>query len=52
MGNLPPGIAKQWARWCRSPHYVSDDAGGPLRPYNEQLRAPLRLYSFTDDEYV
>ncbi|WP_164021303.1 alpha/beta fold hydrolase [Pyxidicoccus trucidator] len=52
MGNLPAGIAKQWARWCRSPHYVSDDSGEPLRPYNEQLRVPLRLYSFTDDEYA
>ncbi|MBZ4416926.1 alpha/beta fold hydrolase [Myxococcus sp. RHSTA-1-4] len=52
MGNLPPGIASQWARWCRNPHYVSDESGGPLRPYNEHLRAPLRLYSFTDDEYA
>ena len=52
MGNLPPGIARQWARWCRNPHYVSDEAGGPLRPYNARLRAPLRLYSFTDDEYA
>lgn len=52
MGNLPPGIASQWARWCRNPHYVSDDRGEPLRPYNERLRAPLRLYSFTDDTYA
>ncbi|NMO21074.1 alpha/beta fold hydrolase [Pyxidicoccus fallax] len=49
MGDLPVGIARQWARWCRNPHYVSDEAGGPLRPYNWELRAPLRLYSFTDD---
>lgn len=52
MGNLPPGIARQWARWGRNPHYVSDEVGGPLRPYNTCLRAPLRLYSFTDDEYA
>jgi predicted alpha/beta hydrolase len=52
MGNLPAGIAKQWARWCRNPNYVSDDRGQPLRPYNASLQAPLRLYSFTDDEYA
>ncbi|MCP3140179.1 alpha/beta hydrolase family protein [Pyxidicoccus xibeiensis] len=47
--NLPGGIARQWARWARSRHYVSDEHGAPLRPYNDRLRAPLRVYSFSDD---
>lgn len=49
LADLPAGIARQWARWCRSPHYVSDAVGRPWRPFNAQLTAPLRLYSFSDD---
>ncbi|MFP2930517.1 alpha/beta fold hydrolase [Pyxidicoccus sp. 3LG] len=47
--DLPGGIARQWARWARNRHYVSDERGAPLRPYNDRLRAPLRVYSFSDD---
>jgi len=47
--DLPGGIAKQWARWCRNPNYVSDERGAPLRPFNDHVRARLRLYSFSDD---
>lgn len=47
--DVPGGIAKQWARWCRNPNYVSDDNGAPLRPYNDRVRARIRLYSFSDD---
>lgn len=47
--DLPGGIAKQWSRWCRNPHYVSDDHGAPWRPFNDRVRARIRLYSFSDD---
>ncbi|AEI68926.1 hypothetical protein LILAB_35225 [Corallococcus macrosporus] len=50
--DLPGGIARQWASWCRNPHYVSDAHGAPLRPYNDRVRARLRLYSFSDDAFA
>lgn len=46
---LPRGVALDWARWCRSPHYLIDDHGQPLRPYNDRVRAAMRLISFSDD---
>ena len=49
LSDLPGGVAREWARWCRNPHYISDEAGAPLRPFNNELRAPLRLISFSDD---
>jgi predicted alpha/beta hydrolase len=47
--NLPANIARSWARWGRSRHYVCDAEGGPLRPHNEQVTFPIRWLSFTDD---
>ena len=47
--NLPAGIARSWARWGRSPHYVCDARGEPLRPHNADVAMPLRWMSFTDD---
>jgi predicted alpha/beta hydrolase len=50
--DLPAGVARDWARWCRTPHYMSDDAGAPLRPHFTALRAPILAYSFGDDPYA
>lgn len=47
--DLPSGVARSWARWGRSPHYVVDGDGRPLRPYNLELRCPIRWLSFSDD---
>lgn len=47
--NLPAGIARSWARWGRSPHYVCDPHGRPLRPHNHAVTFPLRWMSFSDD---
>lgn len=47
--DLPAGIARSWARWGRSPHYVCDTRGRPLRPHNDDVAMPLRWMSFTDD---
>lgn len=47
--NLPAGIARSWARWGRSPHYVCDARGQPLRPHNDEVAMPVRWMSFTDD---
>lgn len=47
--DLPKGIARSWARWGRSPHYVSDARGRPKRPFNEDVTFSLRWMSFSDD---
>lgn len=47
--NLPSGIARSWARWGRSPHYVCDAWGQKLRPYNDEVLFPIRWMSFSDD---
>jgi predicted alpha/beta hydrolase len=47
--DLPAGIARSWARWGRSPHYVCDGRGQPLRPHNHAVTFPLRWMSFSDD---
>lgn len=46
---LPSEVARNWARWGRSPHYVSDQAGRALRPFNDKVRMPIRWLSFADD---
>ncbi|HEU4536854.1 MAG TPA: alpha/beta fold hydrolase, partial [Polyangiaceae bacterium] len=48
--DLPKGVALQWARWARSPHYMIDDAGVPLRQGFDKYEGPVRAYSFEDDE--
>ena len=47
--NLPAGVARSWARWGRSPHYVCDEHSQPLRPHNHAVTFPLRWMSFSDD---
>jgi predicted alpha/beta hydrolase len=49
---LPRGVALEWARWCRSPHYMSDAQGAPLRPHFADLRAPARFLCFSDDQAI
>jgi predicted alpha/beta hydrolase len=50
--DLPGGVAREWARWCRNPNYISDERGVPLRPYFDDFRGPLRAYSFSDDRFA
>lgn len=50
--DLPAGVAREWARWCRTPHYMSDESGAPLRPHFGAVRAPIHAYSFSDDPYA
>ena len=49
MGDLPATIGNDWMRWCRSRHYICDDAGRPMRPHYDRLRCPTRWNGFTDD---
>jgi predicted alpha/beta hydrolase len=44
--DLPAGVARQWARWCRRRAYLGDWTG------HERVRAPLLAVSFPDDPYA
>lgn len=47
--DLPKNVAREWARWCRTPGYLTahhDDAAERFARFT----APTRLYSFTDDD--
>jgi predicted alpha/beta hydrolase len=48
--DLPAGVAREWASWCRHPGYVV----GALRVQEAYARfaAPMRAYSITDDSYA
>ncbi|MCW5752721.1 MAG: alpha/beta hydrolase [Alphaproteobacteria bacterium] len=46
---LPRSVALDWAAWCRQPHYLSDESGRALRPFNDELRCPLRIVDISDD---
>ena len=50
--DLPGGVAREWARWCRNPNYISDERGVPLRPYFDDFSGPLLAYSFSDDRFA
>lgn len=44
--DLPRGVALQWARWCRTPSYLSDWSG------HRAFTAPILAFSFTDDPFA
>jgi predicted alpha/beta hydrolase len=50
--NLPPGVALEWARWCRTPEFFVDEAGRPLEQYFETVRAPVLAISVSDDTFA
>lgn len=44
--DLPAGVARQWARWCRSPAYMGDYSG------HARFKAPILALSFADDSFA
>lgn len=46
---LPKRVARQWAGWCRGPHYMCDDRGEPLRDGFQRWCGRAQLYHLTDD---
>jgi len=46
---LPYGVARQWARWCRHPDFIVDLEGKPIRQYFRAYRGKILFYSFADD---
>jgi predicted alpha/beta hydrolase len=48
--HLPQGVAEEWARWCRSEGYFTDD-DVPTDGY-ARVTAPTLAFSFADDAYA
>jgi len=49
--DLPPGVAKQWARWCLHPEYYFSELVD-MRAKVAAWDGPMLALSFTDDDYA
>ncbi len=49
--DLPAGVAREWARWCRSPGYLTDHVPG-ARDAFRAVRSPVLALGFTDDSFA
>ena len=48
--DLPPGVATEWAAWCRHPTYLVGALGA--EDAYARVHAPLRAYAMTDDAFA
>lgn len=47
---LPPGVFREWRRWCRHPDYFGVDFDTTFRErYFDRMSARVRAWAFTDD---
>ena len=49
--DLPNTVAREWAKWCRTPGYLLGDDGSRRAGY-DRIKAPILAISFTDDTYA
>jgi predicted alpha/beta hydrolase len=49
--DLPPRVARDWARWCRHPEFMRGVLGAEACRH-DRWRAPLTMLSFADDAYA
>lgn len=49
--DLPTGAARQWARWCLTPGYVTGVEPSDRLQF-PRLRSPVLAWSFDDDSYA
>ncbi|NUP08332.1 MAG: alpha/beta fold hydrolase [Polyangiaceae bacterium] len=49
--DLPKGVARQWARWCRDPDYLMRDEPRARERFTKHA-APTLFFSFSDDDYA
>lgn len=49
--DLPAGVLRQWADWCRTPDYVRGALGREGTHFH-RITAPMHFYEFTDDTYA
>ena len=52
--DLPAGVAREWARWCRAPGYLGDFADATMTGFagHRAFRAPVLAVSFSDDPFA
>ncbi|MBM3464255.1 MAG: hypothetical protein FJX76_19335 [Armatimonadetes bacterium] len=50
--DIPPGVALEWARWCRTPGYLYGDPTLDSRKYVENFQRPLLAWYFSDDPWA
>jgi predicted alpha/beta hydrolase len=50
LGDVPPHVMRQWARWCLTPGYFADVPD--LEARLAELELPITALSFTDDELL
>jgi predicted alpha/beta hydrolase len=50
--DLPPGVALEWASWCRTRDYVVGAGGTSRREAYARLRASILAFGFDDDPYA
>jgi predicted alpha/beta hydrolase len=48
--DLPPGVAIEWASWCRHPTYLVGSLG--VEEAYARFRAPIRAYALSDDAFA
>jgi predicted alpha/beta hydrolase len=48
--DLPPGVAREWASWCRHPRYLVGALGAD-EAY-ARVRSPFRAYAIADDAFA
>ena len=48
--DLPPGVALEWASWCRHPRYLVGALG--VEDAYAQVHAPVRAYAISDDPFA
>lgn len=51
LGDVPPNVMRQWARWCLSPTYFGVDVPD-IGARAAEVTAPIDTISFTDDELL
>ena len=51
LGDLPPNVMRQWARWCMDPDYLLGELPH-MRDDFAAVDVPMASLSFTDDELM
>jgi predicted alpha/beta hydrolase len=52
VGDLPKGVMAQWRRWCLNREYAVGAEGEAVRQEYADVRTPIVVLSFTDDEMM
>jgi len=50
--DLPGGVAREWARWCRTPGYMVGGDGHARRDLYRRVTSPILAFGFDDDDYA